>query len=288
MFKTVSWLRHATLLLLLLSLTIYSCSKDEQTLINTDPEIALDETDDVDVNSDTNSEETPIEEEPVPEEEEEEEVPNTEEISCTNPSDFIFNEKDGLVLVEFENTAFSADWNLKNDGTSHSGGGYLVWEGPQYFNSPSIGTITYKIKIENPGSYRFLWHTAIKTGTNGTEHNDTWLRFNDADDFYGLNGQGSTVYPQGSGKGPNPEGSSSDGWFKIYRSGNNVDFKWEALTSDNSGYDVYVKFDNPGVYLMEVSARSSGHAIDKFVLFKDSISVAAATSSMEYSLVSCD
>jgi len=45
--------------------------------------------------------------------------------SCKNVSDFIFNEKDGLVNVEFENSEFSDDWKLKNDGAR------VIWFGKE-------------------------------------------------------------------------------------------------------------------------------------------------------------
>lgn len=189
---------------------------------------------------------------------------------CSNKSDYVFLENDGLVLIEIENTAFSGDWKLKSNGGGFSGQGYLVWEGKQYFNDPGNGTMTFKIKIKNPGIYRFLWRSSVKMGNNGTEHNDSWLRFNDADDFFAKKNS-SVVYPKGSGKSPNPEGSSGDGWFKIYRGGNDLGFKWQAMTYDNNAHKIYASFQNAGIYTMEVSARSAGHAIDKFVLFKEGI-----------------
>ncbi|MFT5738461.1 MAG: hypothetical protein ACI9SG_002816 [Maribacter sp.] len=92
-------------------------------------------------------------------------------------------------------------------------------------------------------------------GGNSTEHNDTWLGFNDTSYFYGQNSAGtSTVYPKDTDKTPNPEGAGKDGWFKIYRSGNNLNFKWQASIYDTNAHDVFVVFDNPGTYLMEISA----------------------------------
>lgn len=211
---------------------------------------------------------------------------NTSSSTCTDPGNFVFNEENGLVLVEFEKTAYSDSWALKAAGNSFSGDGYLVWEGSQYLNQPGNGLLTYSIKITNPGTYRFHWFNAITAGNNGTEHNDSWLRFNDADDFYGQKGN-SIVYPNGSSKSPNPAGSSQDGWFKIYRSGSNLDFIWSTRTSNHNAHEIYVRFDNPGTYLMEVSARSSNHAIDKFVLFNESWSEADAISSDAYSPISC-
>lgn len=210
-----------------------------------------------------------------------------DDIPCTNATNLVFNEKDGLVKVEFENAEFTDDWKLKNGGTGFSGKGFMVWQGQQHLSQPGNGVATFKVRIEHSGRYRFLWNSAVKTGTNGTEHNDTWLRFSDAKNFYAQKGD-SRVFPKGSGKTPNPEGASKDGWFKIYRGGNDLSFKWQALTYDNNGHEVFVVFDKPGIYEMEVSARSSGHAIDKFVLFDSSHTFESATSSDELSSISCN
>lgn len=207
---------------------------------------------------------------------------------CTNSSDFIFNEKDGLVTVEFEEAAFPTNWKQKSDGSSFSGKGYMIWEGPQNLSNPGIGTVTFKIKIENAGTYQVLWKSAVKTGNNGTDHNDSWLRFNDATNFYAQKDD-SRVYPKDIGKTPNPAGASKDGWFKIYRSGNDLDFKWQSNTFDNNPHDIFAVFQNPGTYIMEVSARSSGHGIDKFVLFNNSFSKAEAIADSNVnSVITCN
>lgn len=214
---------------------------------------------------------------------------SSEQTTCTDPLNFIFNEKDGLLLAEFEDAEFTDDWKLKTDGNSYSGDGYMVWEGAQSLGDPGNGRATFTLNIVNPGTYEFIWYSAVTIGDNGTDHNDTWLRFNDADDFYGQNSQGtSIVYPKGTGKTPNPEGATKDGWFKIYRSGNDLDFKWQATTYDNNGHNVFVVFNTSGNYVMEISARSSGHAIDKFALFNSDVSKNDATASTNFSAVTCD
>ena len=211
-----------------------------------------------------------------------------QEQPCLNASSFVFNEKDGLVTIEFEDAEFSEDWELKSDGSSFSGEGYMVWEGSQNLGNPGIGTTNFKIKIENSGTFQFIWKSAVKIGDNGTDHNDTWLRFNDADDFYAQKGT-SIVYPRDTGKTPNPGGASKDGWFKIYRSGNNLDFKWQSSTFDNNPHDIFIVFDNPGMYTMEISARSSGHGIDKFVLFNENLTQEEAIAdSNTISKISCN
>jgi hypothetical protein len=216
----------------------------------------------------------------------EDEAPDT---GCTDRANFVFNEVESIVLVEFEEAIFSEDWSLVRDDVDASGRGYMVWTGSQHLGNPGNGLARYKLNIVNPGTYRFIWRSAVKLGNSGTEHNDTWLRFADAADFYGEKNNGSIVYPNGTGQTPNPNGSSADGWFKVYRSGNDLGFKWQSSTSDNDAHQIYVLFDNPGVYTMVVSARSSGHAIDKFLLYETSVyTQTEATSADILSAISCD
>ena len=266
------------LLFIFITIGIYGCSTDTE--INLNPEIE-------EVAGDTTGEDTAGEDE--------EESANPKENTtpqgsmCSNAADYIFLEKEGFVLVEFEDAVFTTDWKQKieqNNGTTTT---YMVWEGSQSLSNPGTGIATFKINIENPGSYQFIWYSSVKTGTAGSDHNDTWLRFNDATDFYAQNNDGtSTVYPKDTGKSPNPEGATKDGWFKIYRSGNNLDFKWQSSTFDNNAHNIFVDFDESGTYTMEVSARSSGHAIDKFVLFNSSILKADAISSTDFSTITCN
>lgn len=192
--------------------------------------------------------------------------PTTE--TCNDPKNYIFSEKDGFVKVEFENAVFPSEWKLETKNSA-SGKGYGVWVGKQSLGKPGNGLIEFKLDIKTSGVYRFLWNTAVTIGNNGTEHNDSWLKFPDASDFFGEK-NGSRIYPKDTGKTPNPKGSSADGWFKIYRGGNDLDFKWQAATSDNDSHQVYVEFKTPGTYTMQVSARSEGHAIDQFILFQES------------------
>lgn len=178
-----------------------------------------------------------------------------------------YEEKDGLVIIEAEDLDLHSDWHIKTEKAGYTGSSYITWEGGDNFNNPGEGTITTKIKINKTGTYRFQWRNAVGEGTNTTEFNDSWLKFPDADDFYGQKGSNTSlrVYPKGSGKTPEPEGSGSDGWFKIYTS-STTDWNWTSKTSDNDAHDIYVQFDNPGVYTMLISGRSDKHALDRISL----------------------
>ncbi|MBW1296851.1 hypothetical protein [Aquimarina litoralis] len=228
--------KHLHTLLLVLAITLYACSTDDENNSETDPPI-----------------------------------------SCENSDNLVYEEKDGLVVAEFESITNSNDWNIENTVNGFLGTSYLVWKGDQFLNAPGNGLLTYNIKINTPGTYRFLWRSRITNGTSGSEHNDSWLRFADASSFYGKKGE-SIVYPGDTGQTPNPNGSSKDGWFKIYKSGPADEWKWQSSTSDNDAHDIYVDFDTAGTYTMEVSARSSFHALDRFVLFTENVSQSDATS----------
>ena len=194
---------------------------------------------------------------------------NPDSSGCSNPTDFAYEEKDGIVTVEFEGIKELSGWEKNDSLQGFTGSKYLVWKGDQYLSNPGNGLLTYKIKINTPGTYRFIWRSQIAKGTEGSEHNDSWLRFGDADRFYGKKNE-SIIYPRDTGLTPNPNGASKDGWFKIYLSGAGS-WKWQSRTSDNDAHDIYVEFNSAGVYTMEVSARSSHHALDRFTLFNETI-----------------
>lgn len=209
------------------------------------------------------------------------------DLSCTNPQDFIFNEDDGLLLVELESAHFSGSWQKGSNHGGFTGDGYMVWTGNQYFGTPGNGKVSIKVRINHPGTYQFAWRSVITNGNDATEHNDTWLRFPDADDYFAEKSNGHVVYPIGSGQTPNPDGASSDNWFKVYV--NSLNWTWSTLTSDNDGHKIYATFNSPGIYTIELSARSTGHGIDKFVLFDGTYSLGDATSSSNpLSDISCN
>ncbi|MFN3137570.1 MAG: PKD domain-containing protein, partial [Allomuricauda sp.] len=196
-----------------------------------------------------------------------------------------FNEENGLVIVEAE-SGNTSGWNLTTlDGETG------IIANNNSFSGQNGSTIPYEINIEQAGVYRFNWRS-FYSGGSSTDENDNWLRFPNNDDvwFFGFdesagnpgneaaiiaNLQGSQtdiVFPRGTSRittATTPEGSSSNGYFKIYRSGGSSEvYDWQARTSDNDPHGIYIWFVNSGTYTMEISERSSGHAIDRFALYK--------------------
>lgn len=191
-----------------------------------------------------------------------------------------FVERENIIVVEVESVAAGAGWSREASVSGFSGDSYYRWNGANAFNSPGNGLTEYKFYISNPGTYHFRWRSKIMHGTDPTESNDTWLRIPDADDFFAKNGS-SIKYPKGGMFVQSDvivNGSSSGGWMKVYSSGT-TQWTWSARTSDNDAHEIYATFNEPGEYTVQISGRSKNHAVDRFVLFKDSeYSVNQATS----------
>ena len=151
-----------------------------------------------------------------------------------------------------------------------------------------------RMHLMTAGRYRLQWRNRIGLGNNSTEHNDSWLRFVDVDDYYGLriqNNLESRRYPRPKcedqmlmtmiegdpdvSTATCPAGSSSDGWLKVYSSGAS-DWLWSTRTSDSDAHDIYFEVAEPGVYTFEMSARADYHLIDRIVVHEESIDNAVA------------
>ncbi len=148
-----------------------------------------------------------------------------------------------------------------------------MWTGKNYYQEPGHGLMEITIKIEQEGKYAFEWSNSVGIGDNPTESNDTWLRFPNAAKFYGEKteeGKVLRVYPKESGKTPEPEGAGADGWFKVYSS-QTIDWSWNCFVNDNDGYPIFVEFDEPGEYTLQISGRSQGHSIDVIRLYHSSV-----------------
>jgi len=196
----------------------------------------------------------------------------------------VFVEQNNLLVVEMESAGTRpGNWLIEEQGFGGAtGSGYLRYDGTNQFNNPGIDVIEYPIRINNPGTYRFQWRSIVGQGTNTTEHNDTWLKIK-SNAFFAEKG-GNILCPKGFNSeandcnGGQPNGSGSDGWFKVYRSGGPADsWSWSTNTSDNDAHQIFARFDNPGTYSVLISGRSAEHVIDRMVLYRAPVSTSQAT-----------
>lgn len=173
-----------------------------------------------------------------------------------------------LVIVEMESVADLNGWAVGSTTDSGRIVSYVHWTGGDFFDVPGKQVLEYTVSIREPGRYRFIWHSKVGRGDSKTEHNDTWLRIPGAADFYG-DKNGHIVHPKGTCTNDCPNGAGADGWFKIYSSGT-TNWTWSTRTSDRDAHLIYAVFDTPAMYAIQISARSNGHFLDRFILYKES------------------
>ncbi len=168
-----------------------------------------------------------------------------------------FAEKNGVVMMEVESSAPKGGWKLQRSLSGYSGSGYYIWTGTDAFSKGSAGrgAITYTFRIAKAGNYQMRWRSRIGKGTSRTEHNDSWVRFP-------------------TGKNVRGEQALS-GWTKVFMNTRDK-WVWQSATVDRVGKSVRQYF-SAGVHTVQISGRSSGHAIDKIALYRyDSVSFSAS------------
>ncbi|MBC8766894.1 T9SS type A sorting domain-containing protein [Arenibacter sp. BSSL-BM3] len=195
-----------------------------------------------------------------------------------------FEERNGIAILEME-AKLAGSWRKESvpDASANSA---LVYRGNDSFGAPGSSVITYSVRINSPGTYRFIWRNkigVIASSNPSTEHNDSWLKIN-ASDFYGLKGS-HRVYPGGSGKSPVANGATSGGYFKIFT--NVINWSWSTQTSDHDDHFIYATFNQAGVYSIQVSGRSSGHSIDRMVLYKEGSYSASSAQNLSTAQTNC-
>lgn len=178
--------------------------------------------------------------------------------SCTT-----FNEQNGLVVMEVEAMPVTSDWSLRTAVGGYTGRGYYEWRHGNTATSTvaaGTGTITYTVKINNPGRYRLQIRSAAP---HRTEHNDVWVRFPEGNAL-GIKGT-STLTLAGN-------------WFKVYQNTGNNSWTWDSKTKDHDPHDIFVDFKTAGTYRVQLSGRSTQFKVDRLVLYRSGVSSTTALS----------
>ncbi|ANQ51539.1 hypothetical protein MY04_4197 [Flammeovirga sp. MY04] len=195
-----------------------------------------------------------------------------DELANLKDSNAVFQEQEGMIVVEVETTPAEEGWTENTATAGFTGTSYYQNSGDAQMNNPGESILEYSVQINTPGTYRFIWHNKVNEGDNTTEANDSWLRILGAHDFFGK--KNATVkYPKGGTMVQSDKivnGSSKDGWMKVFCSGT-LDWSWATRTSDHEGLNIYATFNEAGTYTVQISRRSTGHAIDRFVLYNEEI-----------------
>ena len=178
----------------------------------------------------------------------------------------LFQERGGLLVMEAESVGLAGSWSLRNEISRSLGEGYIEWkhgDQNQGIDGAGQGILTYTFNIATEGSYRLLLRSAAP---DFTEHNDVWARF-----------------PRNAATGLREEGRGSisiepNTWFKVYQNAGNNAWQWDARTVDNDPHEIYLIFQEPGTYTIELSGRSTLYKIDRLVLFHGQVGYEEATS----------
>lgn len=201
-----------------------------------------------------------------------------------------FEEQNGLLTIEMEsgNLPTGSNWQTGSEADPNLPGAmvnYIYWDGPQSFNALSNAQITYNIKINNTGTYRFALRGRIGTGTSRGEHNDSWLRIVADDWFMTQNGNpNNTAIEPIPGCNSNPDRGCPDdarvnNWIKAFMNRDPtgpIESRWGFVTNSRfnnvSQRFIWATFDTAGNYSIIVDARSSFFFMDKMVLRRTDVS----------------
>ena len=160
----------------------------------------------------------------------------------------VFVEENGRLVVEVESASAYSDWHYSTEFPDYRGDGHFEWtgSGTTGLRAAGRGALVYHFTINTPGNYEFRWRSRIGEGTNGTESNDSWVRFptgNNVDNEEPLNG-----------------------WTKGFMNELNA-WSWRTVTVDHVGHNIRQHFA-AGDHTLEIAGRSKGHVLDRFVLYK--------------------
>lgn len=162
--------------------------------------------------------------------------------------DHTYLEEGGIVVFEVEDAEPADGWTLKTDLEDFSGTGYFEWTGPASFSTSVAGrgAMTYHFRIQTAGNYQIRWRSHIAIGDDNKEHNDSWIRL----------ATGVNV----------PEEYPLNGWTKNFMNALGS-WSWVSQTVDHVGEPLRQYFAE-GDHTLEISGRSTGHAIDRIVLYR--------------------
>lgn len=178
----------------------------------------------------------------------------------------IYEEVDGLLIIEAESAASTGKgWKYGNELPS-LGSGYMEYTGDEQATMPVDSTVsTYKIKISNPGIYRFMWLAG-----NGS----SWLNI-ECDEFYGMHKESR---------------QSIDTAFAALSLSGQDEWSWESEAEfmEADSMKLYASFTYSGIYTISVAGRHSGHLIDRLVLFQEGRESVVTDESSRESWTGCD
>lgn len=145
-------------------------------------------------------------------------------------------EDGGQIVIDFESTPPTGAWVAETAFPGFTGDSYYRWNGPNHFNQPGNGVLTYTVTVTTPGLYNMRIYN-LHDDPDFTLENDCWTRLD-----------GGT-------------------WQKSYSS-IHLTWNWATWFDPPSGSDSKSTYQlSAGTHTFEVSARSNNFRIDRVHFF---------------------
>ncbi len=186
----------------------------------------------------------------------------TTDVNWTPPQDEgplespVPTERNGVLVVEAEDLLPSKGWEERNSSGEHTGRGYIAWTLPGQGRPPGEGVLRLRFRIATAGDYQFLWRSRLSDPANRPETrdpdgNDTWLRILTGSDV-------QNAFPLGSD------------WRKVALFDHPAGWSWSTNVDKGPPHpdNPVIRHFDAGIHLLELSGRSLGHLIDRFVLLR--------------------
>jgi hypothetical protein len=156
-------------------------------------------------------------------------------------ADAIRVKSDGSIRIEIE-SAPPSEWKRETPLPGYTGTGYYTWRGGDLFGAPGRGVLRFAIRIGRGGT----WHLRLRNRhdfEDATLENDCFTRMDD---------------------GP---------WIKTYSSERGA-WTW-STNHETERAKAPAQYElEPGLHMLEISARSKNFSLDRIALYRDGAAAA--------------
>ncbi|MEO0701794.1 MAG: DUF5060 domain-containing protein [Pseudomonadota bacterium] len=170
--------------------------------------------------------------------------PSPPDVTPPPATDATWEAQDGKIVMQAEkgvptdpDNAGHANWKISDTLNGHTGDGYLHWDGPDLFNKPGSGALSYEFEVSEEGTYKLgILGSRPDNGARSDLNNDFFVRMDG---------------------GP---------WKKVFFGGERETWNWGKTFDVNhekspAGYEL-----EPGKHVFEISGRSTDAYLDKIHL----------------------
>ncbi|TDJ70663.1 MAG: hypothetical protein E2O39_09725 [Planctomycetota bacterium] len=147
-----------------------------------------------------------------------------------------YQERNGIIIVEFESLALTGDWVEENALGGQLGDSYIRWNGPDNVGGPSGGILNVSIQLHTTALRQISIRNRHENPID-TEDNDVWFRV-----------AGGT-------------------WTKVSSSGPGTVGQWNWVTTDDEGGPDIILDLEQGQHRLQFAGLATDFIMDRFHLY---------------------